>query len=409
MPTPDAILASATTIANDWRSLAAVWHFALALLVMFLLAGRRPSARTLALASAAPLVSVAALAWTAGNPFNGLVFAALAAALLVTALRCSSRPVRIASDVDMVLGSGFIAMGWVYPHFLDATSPVEYVFQAPFGLLPCPTLLVVSGLTMMFGSFDSRAWRSLVAGAALIYGGIGVGVLGVTIDLALIASGVALVWGGPAWRPRRIAEGFGAAAVIFALTANAHAQTQAQEESPAVGAFISATRDYAALHHRIERQLPSLEITSSAETIRRAVEAMANAMRAARPDAKQGDLFTPALASEFRGRIHAALLEHGFTAEDIRFAEWLDGINPSTARLAVNGTFPWAYGSAMFPCLIEALPPLPPELQYRIVGNTLVLIDTHASLIVDLLPHALAESTTELDCGIFRELPKFPR
>jgi hypothetical protein len=47
----------------------------------------------------------------------------------------------------------------------------------------------------------------------------------------------------------------------------------------------------------------------------------------------------------------------------------------------------------MFPCVLQALPPLPPELHYRIVGSTLVLIDVHADLIVDVLPYALV--TTE--------------
>ena len=43
------------------------------------------------------------------------------------------------------------------------------------------------------------------------------------------------------------------------------------------------------------------------------------------------------------------------------------------------------------PCRLAALPPLPPELEYRIVGGDLVLIDTHASLIVDLLPRVLPD------------------
>jgi hypothetical protein len=46
-------------------------------------------------------------------------------------------------------------------------------------------------------------------------------------------------------------------------------------------------------------------------------------------------------------------------------AERADGVDPSTATLRVNGTFQWAMASAMFPSLLEALPPLPPELQYR--------------------------------------------
>jgi len=36
-----------------------------------------------------------------------------------------------------------------------------------------------------------------------------------------------------------------------------------------------------------------------------------------------------------------------------------------------------------------ALPRLPPELQYRIAGRSLVLWDHHANLIVDFLPRAL--------------------
>src|SRR5689334_14305436 len=196
-------------------------------------------------------------------------------------------------------------------------------------------------------------------------------------------------------------------AIVIALATGVQAQGG---QTPAAGAFVAATRDYAALHRRIEQQLPQFQINSNPDTIRRAVAAMTDAMRVARAGARQGDFFTPALAAELRVRINDALLERGLTSEDIRFAEWLDGINPSTARLAVNDTFPWALGSAMFPCVTAALPPLPPELQYRVVGNTLVLIDIHASLIVDLLPHALVESTaTDLDCGIFRGSAKNPR
>ena len=63
----------------------------------------------------------------------------------------------------------------------------------------------------------------------------------------------------------------------------------------------------------------------------------------------------------------------------------------------------------MFPCVIAALPPLPPELQYRIVGDTLVLIDVHASLIVDLLPRALVETTIRCGSELFPGPLKIPR
>ena len=121
--------------------------------------------------------------------------------------------------------------------------------------------------------------------------------------------------------------------------------------------------------------------------------ALAAAIRAERPDARQGDLFTLALGPELRARINDALLDHGFTAADVFASAQVDRTDRPPLRLQVNGPFFWVLADAMFPCVIEALPPLPPELQYRIVGNDLVLIDVHASLIVDILPNALVDMT----------------
>jgi hypothetical protein len=42
---------------------------------------------------------------------------------------------------------------------------------------------------------------------------------------------------------------------------------------------------------------------------------------------------------------------------------------------------------------MAALPPLPPELQYRFVGRDLILWDIHSGLIVDFLPDAIRETT----------------
>jgi hypothetical protein len=118
---------------------------------------------------------------------------------------------------------------------------------------------------------------------------------------------------------------------------------------------------------------------------------MAHAIRAERFMARQGELFTPALANELRVRIDVALLDHGFTAADVREQAIREGVAPAGIPLRVNGAFPWKLSVAMLPCLIEALPPLPPELQYRFVANDLVLIDVHAGLIVDILTNALAD------------------
>lgn len=43
-------------------------------------------------------------------------------------------------------------------------------------------------------------------------------------------------------------------------------------------------------------------------------------------------------------------------------------------------------------CLRNALPALPDELEYRSAGTVLLLVDTHANLVVDVLPALLAGS-----------------
>jgi hypothetical protein len=172
----------------------------------------------------------------------------------------------------------------------------------------------------------------------------------------------------------------------------AHAQSSSEPDI-ATAAFVDATREYAAMHRRLETVVGRIEINSSADEINRTMAALAAAIRAERRDARQGDFFTPALGRELRALINDALLEDGFTADDVRASARVDQIDSRSFRPQVNGPFFWVFAAAMFPCVIEALPPLPPELQYRIVGNDLVLIDVHASLIVDFLPQALTETT----------------
>ena len=90
-----------------------------------------------------------------------------------------------------------VAFGAVYPHFLATTSWTAYLYQAPLGLIPCPTIAAMAGVTLMTDGLQSKAWSSGIALLALFYGLIGVLVLGVMIDVAFIAAAVTLL-AGPA-------------------------------------------------------------------------------------------------------------------------------------------------------------------------------------------------------------------
>lgn len=193
MPPPETILAGLTAIANDWRSLAITWHVLLGGLLVLLLAGWQPSAQLIGQLLCAPLLSVSGLAWVSGNPFNGTAFALLATVLVVMAMAFPNTTVRFNSPAWVGLGAVSIAFGWTYPHFTDADSWATYLFASPFGILPCPTLAILIGMTISLSSFGSTAWRTTLAGAGLAYGVIGVLRLDVVLDSGLLLASLALI------------------------------------------------------------------------------------------------------------------------------------------------------------------------------------------------------------------------
>ena len=73
MPTPDSIVSGLTAIANEWRTLAIGWHLVFGALLLAVGAGWRPSHRHAGYLLAAPLLSVAGLAWIAEGLHRTLI------------------------------------------------------------------------------------------------------------------------------------------------------------------------------------------------------------------------------------------------------------------------------------------------------------------------------------------------
>jgi len=168
------------------------------MLVISLVSGWRPTERLLAVLITLPLVSVSVLAWSAGNAFNGVIFAALALMLLRWVPHLRPQRVRFDSAWQVVAGATMVAFGWVYPHFLTTDSWVAYAYAAPLGLVPCATLSAAIGIAWMASPLRSGTWAAILASAGLLYGLLGVFYLNVHIDLVLLGGSLALA-GSAAW------------------------------------------------------------------------------------------------------------------------------------------------------------------------------------------------------------------
>ena len=188
--------------------------------------------------------------------------------------------------------------------------------------------------------------------------------------------------------PRWVAALLATSWMVGADRAEAHEPPA--DSDPALVRFQAAIEGYAALHRRLRGSLPRLETESEPGKILKAADRLASAVRAARPGARQGDLFTPEVVASFRARIRRALGDR--RQEVVRMLTEVeeDEAPPAGWRPAVNGSLDWFSTGPTPPSILNALPPLPSGLQYRFVGRDLVLLDVDANLIVDILAEAVS-------------------
>jgi hypothetical protein len=181
-------------MANRAQTVATLWHIAVFLALIAVVSGWRPSRRTLALGLALPLLTVAMVAALYQNVFNGVVFTVLGVTLAMLGRRAPADRPGTPTRWALILGIAMATLGLVYPHFLQGGSLARYLYAAPTGVLPCPTLAFVIGVALVVDGVGSRAWAVLLAAAGLFYGMFGVAKLGVWLDLGLIigAGGLAV-------------------------------------------------------------------------------------------------------------------------------------------------------------------------------------------------------------------------
>jgi hypothetical protein len=145
---------------------------------------------------------------------------------------------------------------------------------------------------------------------------------------------------------------------------------------------------YMELHNRLEKKAPRLKTTEDPAKIKASQDALAALLRAERAGAKQGEIFTPDAATAFRKLMYPEV--KGPDGPDTKKAIQDDAPPAREVVLKVNARYPEnAPLPTVPPNLLASLPQLPEDLEYRIIGRTLILRDVHANIIVDYLPKAI--------------------
>ena len=193
MPDSAEILKGLASISNDMVVLAIAWHVLVTFAVIGLIFGWRPTKKIGASLLAIPLLSVGILAWVYKNPFNGIVFLLFGIILAIIGLRLPNESTQKAPVWGLIIGVLMILFGWIYPHFLEDGIWLNYLYAAPTGLIPCPTLSFTIGFAMLANGFSSRVWSIVMVIMGVFYSLFGAIRLGVHIDFILLAGALLLL------------------------------------------------------------------------------------------------------------------------------------------------------------------------------------------------------------------------
>ena len=174
-----------------------------------------------------------------------------------------------------------------------------------------------------------------------------------------------------------------------APTLVADLKADALNSDPAVQDFKQRLDRYLTLQKKVAKDSLPLQETTDPAKIVAAQEVLAEKIRAIRKNAMQGDLFAPAVRTKFRQVMHPEVKgTSGEKTKDVIAGDEPDERPDVTFK--VNAKYP--SGEALPtvpPNILTSLPALPQDVEYRIIGKTLILRDVDANIIVDFMPNAI--------------------
>lgn len=160
------------------------------------------------------------------------------------------------------------------------------------------------------------------------------------------------------------------------------------DEAQTVAAFQARVKEYLTLHRKLESSLPRLPRHPTPEQVDKNQRALGDLIKSARRDAAPGEFFTPGMQTLVKRIVGQAL--SGPDGKTVK-ASIMDE-NPGLPKLVLNERYPSSIPLSTMPIQILApLPKLPEELEYRFIGLRLILLDTHADIILDFTDDVLVQ------------------
>jgi hypothetical protein len=162
---------------------------------------------------------------------------------------------------------------------------------------------------------------------------------------------------------------------------------QVADPGLAFQSFSERVDRYARLRARFEEPLPAFDEWRDPWTLLLMRRYLASAIRTARSDAQLGDIFTPDVSIAFRALIRSAVYEsdiEGLVDDDLQLDDFV-------IDLRVGEPLPRWSVKPVPDVLLARFPRLPADIEYRLVGQSLVLWDSHAEVLIDALSSALSD------------------
>ena len=158
------------------------------------------------------------------------------------------------------------------------------------------------------------------------------------------------------------------------------------KDAVAIKQFEAAIAAYLALRKRLMEEVPGPTAQSSSAQLTHATDALAAAIQRSRSKARPGDLFVASVVPVIKQRVVDAVRRENLGA----VLAGIDDEDTKPTTPSIHMRFPAAAPLAtMPPSLLAVLPALPESLEYRIVGDFLVLRDVEAALILDFISAAV--------------------